>query len=341
MHILENTQPIPLGKPGVLPPGRWLVQDQNAFEMGLMGERGSVTLTKIPNDMSPQTAINLLLLRSGAIGDLLLLSPAVRAFRAKHPQARITLCRFSMHAGLFDETGIFDDYADYPLPVSGNYDTIFSLENVLELNPTVHATDCFAAALGVTVTDYKPSYFVRNFEHKDAERYLKRSDRPKLAVQLLASANNRNYPMPLWKKVIDALILNGWHVILFGSPELTAKMNHGKFMTPLVGHFRECAAVFAGCTAFVGVDSVWSHMCHALDVPGVVLYGAFDPATRTGKNPGVTALVGQGPCAPCSHHIHAGNHFPRQWPCAQKQVCSVLGSINPATVISAVNRLKP
>lgn len=284
----------------------------------------------------------ILLMRSGAIGDLLLLSPVIMELQ-KH--RNVTLCcAKSMHPVMRDVTAC----VDYPLSpdISFAYPTIISLEEVMELQPDVHVTDAFAAKLGVTVTDYKPLYFVSPEETAAAKARFK-SDRPKVAVQPVSSSKNRNYPLIKWAEIILRLQADGWEVAILGSKGQVPKFHekiHQEFITNFSGEdllFRDSAAIVSACDAFVGVDSAFIHLCHALDVPAVGLYGAFKWQSRTAKAPKTFALTGEGDCKGCSWHTRNFMPFPPNKPCTAKQECVVLSSIEVDRVVRAVNKLKP
>lgn len=352
MHVLTLTKPLTVGGSiGTLTPGEWIMSDQNAFELALMAERGSAVVQKDlidhPKITINKSTKNILLMRSGAIGDLLFLTPAVRAFREKHPVVVIGLCCRKEHQSMFSGTGLFDYLANYPLNADNNwqYTDLFSLENVMELADDIHATDAFAKALGVTVTNYKPVYVVTDEEKSLAKNWIQ-SNRPRVGIQLAASTKNRNYPLDLWAKVIFGLDDRGWEVFLFGHPgqipEFAPNMKrtyvHNMSTEKLT--FRESAALLSQCNAFVGVDSSLLHLCHALDVPSVGLFGAFSWQTRTAKAPLTHAITGEGECKNCRWHAKNGLHFPPM-PCRQEQFCSVLASITPERIIAKVDALKP
>lgn len=357
MHLLTLTEPVNLGKTlGVLEKGQWLCNDLNAFEIARMAPRGAAKIAQwhgasrvagewmhIPdNDAHGKT----LIMRSGAIGDLLLLTPAL-GHRMLGP---VALCCFPHHFPLFDGNKNISELVPYPLNVdhAWKYKQIESLENTMECDHTQHATDVFAKALGLTtpLSDYRPVYQVTDAEKEAAQKHIFKN-RPNIAVQVRASVANRDYPMPQWLEVIKKLEQRGWGILLLGSkgqvPPL-APQDQSPFIRNLAEEgltFRESAAVLSQCQAFVGVDSAWAHMCHALDIPAVVLFAAFDWKTRTSKAPKTIALTGVGECAPCNWHMHAGRAFPPNKPCSARQQCVVLGSIEPARIVAKVDLLKP
>ena len=350
MHLLTNTAPIDPKTPlmGILAPGEWLMHDQNAFEFALMAERGTVELAGIRRIDRNASFDPVLIVRSGAFGDLLLASPAIRAFREKRPDREVVLSCFDIRRQLFEHTDLFDGFADYPLPYSeiANYSEIISLENVIETAHDKHATDAFAEALGVTVTDYKPVNVVTP-EEKETARARWQRNRPLVGIQLRASVRNRDYPAALWSKVILELENRGWDVLLFGSkgqiPPLPPEMRR-TYIRDLSQHdltFRETCAALANCAAFAGVDSALIHVCHALDIPAVGLYGPFPWQIRTAHAPKTEALTGTGACAGCCWHAKLGQHFPPGQPCYEKQICWVLATIPPERIVSKIDAMKP
>jgi len=348
MHILTLTHPLTVGGSiGTLTPGEWIMSDQNAFELALMAERGSASLAKYSPPPDPESPI-VTIMRSGAIGDLLFLEPALRAYKTAHPEKILLLCCRQEHFRLLDDSVCREMLVGYPLPTKLPVDAprnIISLENVMELADTEHATDAFASALGVTVDDYKPVYTVTDEEKSLAKNWIT-SNRPRVGIQLAASVKNRNYPLDLWAKVIFGLDDRGWEVFLFGHPgqipEFAPHMKrtyvHNMSTEKLT--FRESAALLSQCNAFVGVDSSLLHLCHALDVPAVGLFGAFSWQTRTAKAPLTHAITGDGECKNCRWHAKNGLHFPPM-PCRQTQFCSVLASITPERIVAKVDALKP
>ncbi len=352
MHVLTLEEPVNLGKTlGVLEKGRWLMHDLNAFEIARMAPRGTVKVagwsSSPPNFERSHT--ELVIMRSGAIGDLLLLTPALRALRLE-TKARITLSCFSHHHDIFLGTNLVDALVRYPVLVESLkfYPFILSLENTMECDHTQHATDVFAKALGLKtpLADYRPVYHVTDAEKEATAPYVFK-ERPTLAVQIKASVANRDYPMPQWLEVIKKLEERGWGIVLLGSKGQVAPLPP-QVASPFIRNlsdvgltFRESAAVLSQCQAFVGVDSAWAHMCHALDIPAVVLFAAFPWQIRTSKAPKTIALTGVGECAPCNWHIHAGRQFPPGKPCTASQKCVVLAGITPDRIVSKVSLLKP
>lgn len=352
MHVLKNTKPI-----GSLAPGEWLCQDDNAFQLAAMAERGTVELEKWtapkldmdvsfgagqPTIYSPAEPKHILLIRSGAIGDLLLLTPATRALRAKYPNAQITLCCNKRHWDIFAQGDTH--FAEYPLPISeaSEFDLIIPLENVVELSTEKgqHATDAFAEALGVTITDYKPIYKVTAADLTDFSTRWGSKPSPRVALQLRASARIRDYHMVQWGEVVNTLLERGWEVMLIGKDNPAGIEQMGRQLKDCSAlSFRQAAAVLSTCDVFCGVDSSFFNLCPALGVPAIGLFGPVDWRTRIKEGSGQRALSGVGDCAPCGWtNSRAGQKFPPFGPCAKTGFCVPLAEIKPERIVAMIER---
>lgn len=342
MHVLRNAKQI-----GPIAPGEWLVQDDNAFQLALMAERGTVELEYWERRDKLAMPTSILLIRSGAIGDLLLLTPAIKALRTKYPNAQIWLSCHKRHWDIFAQ----DDahFIDYPLPVSAlsDFDLIIPLENIVELSTEqgIHATDAYAQVLGVEVTDYKPVYKVNSEEAEWAELtypVIHRQDRQtpckRIGIQIHASALIRGYPLAQWNAIMQALLTRGWEIMLLGNQDGMTKLPPQiKDCSKL--SFREAAAVLATCDVFCGVDSSFFNLCPALGVPAVGLFGPVDWKTRVKEGSGQVALHGDAECAPCGWtNSRAGRPFPAHGLCAKAGHCVPLADVSPERVVAVIER---
>lgn len=351
VHILKASAPITLPDGSTLAAGEWLVQDDNAFQLALMGERGTVEVRHWENRLNPEwmklddksntdgsTIKSILLIRSGAIGDLLLLSPCIEPLRKKYPEAQIWLGCFKRHWDIFAGMAHF---IEYPIPVSElhNFDLIIPLENIVELSTEKgqHATDAFAEALGVTVEDYRPVYKVMEEEAALAPVAFPHIGKFRIALQLHASSVIRNYPLQQWNVVIKALLDRGWEIMLLGNQDgITGGPPALKDCSKLT--FREAAAVLETCDVFCGVDSSFFNLCPAPGVPAIGLFGPVDWKTRIKDMDKQRALTTPAECAPCGWtNSRAGRKFPANGPCTKSGRCEPLAAIPPEIIIAKID----
>jgi ADP-heptose:LPS heptosyltransferase len=348
MHLLTTTTPINLGETGILPPGEWLVSDQNAAEIAIHAERGTWNLEYMPQECfrtpSEQATgkASWLIVRSGAWGDLLFMTAALRELRRQAPDISICLSCFSKHNVLFYGTGLVDEILPYPLPYeeTERFDKVISLEDVIETNQSTHAVDCLAAGLGLdSVENYRPVYSVNPKEKEWAADNFPRTEHPRICIQPLASTPTRSYPLNLWTLVFKGLIANGWEVFVTGTPVQLARMQESPQFKKMALPFRQTAAFLDTCDAFCGVDSVWLHMADALQIPAVGLWGPVQWQVRSFHSKLTANITGRGECAPCHWYTHAGRSFPPWQPCEKLNMCAVLASIEPEVILQAIANL--
>lgn len=280
-----------------------------------------------------------------------MLSPCIGPLRAKYPNAKITLAANpKFHPVIWDENSPYHHLNSYPVPVDSlaDYDFIIPLENVVELETEKHAIDAFADVLGVTVTDYRPVYKVTDEERQHAEVLVAHDlatksgrwkRKPRVALQLRASARIRDYHMEHWGEVVSTLLAGGWEVMLIGqnNPDIRPLGTNIKDCSAL--SFREATAVLSTCDVFCGVDSAFFNLCPALGVPAIGLFGPVNWRTRVKEGMGQRALAGVGDCAPCGWtNSRAGQKFPPFGPCAKTGYCVPLAEIKPERVVAMIEK---
>ncbi len=343
-----------MGDFGILAPGEWLAADRNAFELAVIADRATVIIhpwgkfqrdttngkwVHTPDNASAPKSI--LLVRSGAWGDLLFLTPVLRALHLAG--IKVALSCFESHRCLFDGAALVDEFLPYPAPAkeADRFEYVISLENVIELGKGVHATDALAAPLGVIIRDYHLIYQISQAEQIKTVDDFPRTNRPRLGVQLQATTANRNYPMKQWMAVVRELIARGWEIYVFGLPRQLALMQENPYFKKMDRPFREAASFLATCDAFCGVTSVWLHMADALRIPAVGLYGPVDWREWSAHAEKTTSLSGMGDCSPCYWYEHGGMQFPPNSPCTEGRECVVLASIKPERIVAKVDQLRP
>lgn len=287
--------------------------------------------------------------RAGGFGDLLLLTPALRAFKRTHPGCKVTLCTMPRYREVLAGNPHVDAYAEFP-PTNKEiftHDAVVSFENIIENNPkarTTHAVDLYAERLGVEVapSDRRPDYFLTEEERAWAAAFqpVCESSLPRIGVQVKASTPVRSYPAGPLSDLVD-LLAGEAQVLLFGAPGevVTDGLNPRIVnLSDLKVTFRQSCALLATCDVLVAPDSALCHVAAALGVPTLALYGPFPSNLR------LTSLCqgahdAHGVCTPCFHHSRGQEIFPRHRPCARTLSCHVLGSISPAKVFAEVMRM--
>ncbi len=286
-----------------------------------------------------------LIVRPGGFGDLLFLTPVIR--RLNRMGCKVEVASLPQYAVVLEANTDIYGLVPYPVPLDVWHGARVHvwLERILEdgvdsVTETItsNAIDLIAKACGIEITDKSMRYDVTPGESKWVKREYPSRGKPRVGIQLHASAPNRSYP---WRhlQILAALLADeGKEVMLFGSPGSLPECE-GPFVNLTANGltFRQSCAVLSTCDAMVAPDSSLCHVAGALGIPTVALYGPFLSQTRTKYATSVHAINGKAPCAPCNFHDNVGRAWPAGCPGWKTGCCAALENIPPALVAAQVS----
>lgn len=364
MHLLTLTQPVDCGPNGIMPAGQLLLEDTNAAAILLQALPGSASMMPWlpPRSTALRVTINgrigspeelphnILVIRPGAFGDLIQLTPALRALHRKHPDAYINVAVNPKFREVLLGLPYVHGLIPYPVPVErlAEFDLIIPLERALEHNPAAQdmtIVDAFALRLGVEVPafDRKADLILTPEEKQWAKEKYPRDKRRRVVVQPTASDACRTYPMDKLKLVLRGLLEQGWEIMVVGEPKsVWIGPADGLYnLTADELSFRQSCAVAWTADAIFAPDSAFLHVAGALGKPAVGVFAAFHWNTRITNHPTVEAIQGVGKCSPCHHHRWGPWVWPKGQPCEKAGFCTVLAEIEPGRIVAKLNRLVP
>jgi heptosyltransferase III len=260
----------------------------------------------------------LLVLRGGALGDLVLTLPVLRALRCAYPDSKLSLLGNPPQISLAENRHLADEAYDLgsqslvPLFVKGS---TFSQEWINRLRQTDLAISYLAdpegsvrhqlLSAGVKRLVTGPHEFLDQGKHavdhlaapltvlgvRFADRvprlFLKASRHlePTLALHPGSGSTKKNWPITSWLRLLKA-IDDLWSRIylVIGEADLAvygslqAKLLSSKIYVLRLVGLRELANRLAKSHLFVGHDSGVTHLAAALGVPTIALFGPTDPA---------------------------------------------------------------
>ena len=261
--------------------------------------------------------------RSGALGDVLMCTPAMRALKQANPRCRIHF------------------YTDYPDVVRGLWyvDEISSsgkrprrsLWMAYEGEPPrrCHLARIMGKRIGVLVKDVRPDCYINKKLVEQFRSIWQDLPHPHILVQRRAGAftPNKNWPDDFWKQLM-AITLKFGTVIEIG--EYREDQAHFTFPNyiDLRGKtdLQELVAAIAAADILVGPVSGPVHIASAVCTPAVVILGGYEVPENT-LYPGNKVLYTPIECSPC-------------WlktPCPIDREC--LRRISPQSVQKAIDEL--
>ena len=238
---------------------------------------------------------HVLVIRDMGLGDMLLITPLLRALSARG--ILVDVQTLSRYQPLFDgnpsvrRTFSLEEEA----PLAEDYDFLLDLrlfvENEEAAGQRRHRIDGFASAADVVIGQgtaaRKLDYFVLPAEEAVANARLKKikrsvsGGRGVIGYVWRASAENRSWSAQTHQRMLAALVLAGWGVVLLDhepqAPDLI-----GSTLLNLSGQLsiRETAGVMSACDVILTPDTGLFHMAGAVGVPTVAYFGPFPAAER-------------------------------------------------------------
>jgi ADP-heptose:LPS heptosyltransferase len=357
MHIVTLTKPVTDPRWN-LAVGSYLAEDLSAFELATSAERGSAFVQ--PFGRTPGWTINLngaprrlLWIHNGGYGDMLMAVPALRAFAGKFPDVELTIsCRKRVHC-VFDGLPFGPKLIDYPvlLEVADSFNRIICSEHIQESSErgkTTPAMDLKAELLGVgplAGEQRKTIYTVSDQEFDLAEEKYPRNHRKRVGIQIKSSSPTRDLHTQRMGEILTRLYDKGHEIFLFGTvgtlpanPFPDSKRDLIKDITAHALSFRESVAAATTCDVILCPDSSFLHVCGALEIPCVAIFGSTSWKLRSADYKSVTALQGHGPCSPCWHHPKGAEIFPRGEMCEKMGYCGPMHMIQADQIVAAIEK---
>jgi len=291
---------------------------------------------------------NILITRAmGGIGDVLMMTPGLRALKAKYPNAQIDFAiPKGFHPLLEGLPGVnLIDIHEEPI-ILHRYKRWINLTDCpagrveARQAPNVRRNriEIFALAMGVSRwrlrrTGYLPFYRLKEEEVSWARARLAEwnpEGRPVIGIQPFAADSYKNWP---YMEQLAADLSREYCVLLFHN-EIFSGYEFA-YCHKVIEPLRKSIALASLCQRLVVPDSSFHHISAALQIPTVVIFGAISGRLFTKNYSNVLLLAPQKrnyPCYPCWRHEHKACHISN----GRESIC--LRSISVDQVIAAVTQ---
>lgn len=199
--------------------------------------------------------------RQAANGDVLLVTPIIRALANKFPLSPIsveTAC-----PAMLENHPLIEKVARV-IPKRPN-ELRIQLDMAYELLKNIHIVDAYAQRANLGKIDRKTCFFPSDQDYEWADQILR--DNNYVAVHRgPVTWRSKRWRDERWDEIEKFIRELGFQVMHVGS-EAEIKTTTGQL-----------GALITGCKAFVGLDSMPYHMAQAVGIPSVGLFGITDPA---------------------------------------------------------------
>jgi ADP-heptose:LPS heptosyltransferase len=272
---------------------------------------------------------NILVIRMGGIGDLVMLSSALKQLKKDNPKKDISLATIPNHIPLMEGVSYLKDvFSISDIPKKGHFDKVIDLRYAVEppqigpgklswnLYTNKNRVDNFETLVGVK-SEKKDFEVFLDKEAKKRVKGLTKGLGKFIAVQSVITSIYRTLPPEYIEPLCDLIIKKlKVPVVLFGKAEADGLWwCTGKEGTPNILEIKkkgvlnlidkldlkEMVALISIANVVVGPDSGAVHLAGAFKKKCVAVFGNIDPYTRTLYYPTVTNLYPKGEldCIPC------------------------------------------
>lgn len=289
------------------------------------------------------------LVRHGALGDVICTFPAIQALRTKYPKSEIIFYVGAAHLEIVKLSGVADRVIPVcdierpfapPLRAADRLFTMVYGDELDEGGPPAHLVDEFCKLAGVTPQSRQPRIVLPTSALSMAAnqtRLVRRGTGPVIAAHPGPSWDVRLWTPAAWdqlcaslRRELDATMIQlGTEAAGSATPRIQGAVDWVNRHTIV-----ETAAVLQSCDALIAIDSGLVHLAGAVGTPVVGLFGFTDPLLRL---PPVTPSLPVRVHLPCSgcHHRRPRLHW--KTGCPYDVEC--MRRISPGDVLSAVRQL--
>ena len=258
---------------------------------------------------------NILITRAmGGVGDLLMMTPGIRALKRKYPKREIHLAIPKRYFSIFENNtdvkliDIEEDTLSHLLYSKWyNFTDCPASRAESRRAPKIkkNRTELFARGLGIKgirlfAMDHKPVYSLSEVEVEFVDDFWNRmqlNSKKVIGIQLHTDESYRDYPFI--EKLVEKISKN-YAVLLFDNSRIDG-FNFENVIKIDSFPIREAFALASKCNLIIAPDSAFIHFAAAFDLPSIGLFGPIDGKVRTKHYPNCTYIDvrEQLGCLPC------------------------------------------
>jgi ADP-heptose:LPS heptosyltransferase/GT2 family glycosyltransferase/predicted SAM-dependent methyltransferase len=235
-------------------------------------------LIKVPKlcQEKDDVKLKICLVRYGARGDVLLMTPVLRKIREKYKNIDITVS--TDYPDMIQN----NPNIDHIIPIKQDYskfDRTYFL--AYEFNPNVHISKAYADQVGIEIDDYKPDLYLTESEMQIANKMLDNMNCKNFFV-LHSECDWLSRRWHGWNQLIEKLqndpMFKTYSIIEVGKGE----QKFTPYNIPIIrnSNIRIIAALIQYSTGIICIDSGIMHIGVALNKPVFSIFGITDPNKR-------------------------------------------------------------
>lgn len=218
-----------------------------------------------------------LLIRDGAMGDVLMLTPVVHALHTAHA-GDVSIDVATHAAVVFDHNPYVNQVLSPKQLARGvrTYDVVVDLNGVYERMPNTHPVNAYAkVVLGAADFDKKLELYPTPADVALIDEVVKKIGAPYVVVhQFSHDWPNRTIASEVWAQALNAITASGtMKVVYVGTSQDLAPVRDAQHLDHRARYtLQQLSVLIAKSQGFIGGDSGPSHVAATTDVPLAVFY---------------------------------------------------------------------
>ena len=262
--------------------------------------------------------------RAGALGDVLMCTPALKLLKRANPQCHLTF--YTKYPSLVKGLPFIDSVK----PMEELPPSAIQLKYEWSIPPSRFLAQIMGDEIGVDVAEIRPSCVRNPVIYAEVLERFQRLPKPLIVLSRRAGpwTPNKQWPLEYWEELIERLL--SWASVIEIGTEIDS--NDRKHETPRYCDLRgklsldELVATISAADLHVGPISGPIHIAAAFSIPSVVIYGGYEQPCSTEYEGNINCYTPLS-CSPCWLRT----------PCPFHLLC--LREIQPATVEKSLKSL--
>lgn len=330
MRIIEVTKPFSMDRVNFLAGHKYIMADD--IEGNYRATHGDKLSMSYPYETIHKpykgqdlNGKRLLVFRTGGLGDMLFLCPALRYIKKKYPNCFLRVasgCKQPLE-NVPEINELYDMPFDAKLLEDIDYVAYFQgiIEGEKEEAKKTHAVDLFYSYFGIDSThfpveDKRPKLFFKKEEMDWLKQMLIKLGIAEtdyvIGIQMETSSPLRNFPKEKFKPIIDILAKEeNVKIVLIGTEQHEVLSNYYKganknVIAAIKNNVRESIILANRYDLIISPDSFMIQVAGAMEKPLIGLYGPFPSEVRMKYFKNAIGLDCDVVCSPCCKHDFRG-----------------------------------
>ena len=238
--------------------------------------------------------------RSGALGDVLMITPVLKRLWQIHPDAKIIVSTDCQN--VLKNSPYIHKIERCEKKFFKKIDALIDLNFAYEKRPHLHVVEAyFQEAFNEKPFDYRLELNVTKKDYLSLDMKIACLKKPFLVMHQAKSWDNRTWPKAYWDHLTTRCIDAGYDVAIVGQGEDFFYEGEGAFDFRKILTLQEIKILIEKSEGFISIDSGLFHIAQTTQTPVFGIFTIADPALRITRKENTYPFIPSLSCRFCLH----------------------------------------